>query len=111
MGAERVAVPNVHNDLTSGWVEYLISCLQTMKPFRISVVHDVNGSNWLTLIEGKIGPITITFPIVSGSSGAGSIAFQGAVTDYTFGSPDIQARINGEMTITCSGLPVVTAGT
>ena len=82
-----------------------------LKLFSISFFVDERSSQ--QLIHDFLDSLNflLTFPIVSGSSGAGSIAFQGAVTDYTFGSPDIQARINGEMTITCSGLPVVTAGT
>lgn len=111
MGADRMAIPNIHNDLTAGWIQYLISCLQTMKPFRVSVVHDTNGQQWVTWITQYLSQISITWPIEQGYTTGGVIAFQGAVTDYTFGSPDIQGRINAEMTITCSGAPTITAGT
>ena len=111
MGGDRIAVPNVHNDNASGWAEVLLSCVKTLKPFRISVVHDTNGSQWITWLGQALSTLTITWPVEKGYTTGGVISFLGGVTDYTFGSPDIQARINAELTITPSGAPTVTAGT
>lgn len=111
MGAERVSVPNVHNDVASGWIETLVSCLRSLKPFRISVVHDTNGVQWITWLTQLMSTLAITWPLESGYSTGGVTSFQAAVTDYTFGSADIQGRINAEMTITPSGIPTVTSGT
>lgn len=110
LGADRKAVPNVHNDVTSGWIEKLISCLQEMKPFRVSVVHDSNGTQWKTWISQLLGVMAITWPIERGYTTGGVMSFQAAVTDYTFGSPDIEGRVNAEMTITPSGEPIIAAG-
>ena len=111
LGADRKAVPNVHNDVVGGWIEKLISCLQEMKPFRVSVVHDTNGTQWKTWITQLMGVMAITWPVEKGYTTGGLMAFNAAVTDYTFGSPDIEGRINAEMTITPSGQPTITAGT
>lgn len=111
LGGERLGVPNVHNDLTSGWAEVLLSCIKTMKPFRVSLVHDTNGSQWITWLTQSLGAIAITWPIEKGYSTGGVASFLGGVTDYTFGSPDIQGRINAELTLTPSGMPTITAGT
>ena len=111
LGADRKAIPNIHNDLTAGWIEKLISCLQEMKPFRVSVVHDTNGTQWKTWITQLVGMMSITWPIEAGYSTGGHMNFIAAVTDYTFGSADIEGRINAEMTITPSGQPYIVPGT
>lgn len=106
-----MAVPNIHNDLTSGWAQVLLSCIKSLKPFRVSVVHDTNGSQWLTWLQQKLTTMSITWPVEQGYSTGGVFSGLAGVTDYTFGSPDIQGRINAEMTITPSGVWTVTPGT
>lgn len=110
LGADRKAVQNIHNDLTNGWVEKLISCIKELKPFSISLVHDTNGSDWKTLITQSIGAFAITWPTEQGFVSGGELSFNAAVTDYTFGAPDIESRINATMTVTPSGEPTITSG-
>lgn len=110
-GVERQAVPNIHNDVTNGWGEVLLSCIKTLKPFRISIVHDTNGSEWKTWIAQSLQDFAIAWPVEQSFSTGGLTEFQAGVTDYTAGSPDIQGRVNAEMTITPSGEPTQTSGT
>jgi len=110
LGADRKAVQNIHNDLTNGWVEKLISCIKELKPFSISLVHDTNGSTWKDLITQSIGAFAITWPVEEGFVSGGELSFLAAITDYTFGAPDIESRINATMTITPSGEPTITTG-
>lgn len=111
LGADRKAVQNIHNDLTNGWVEKLISCIKEMKPFSISIVHDTSGSQWKTWISQTMGDFSITWPAEKGFSTGGLMTFDAAITDYTFGAPDIESRVNATMTITPSGEPTIVSGT
>ena len=110
-GVERQAVENIHNDVTEGWGERLLSCIKMMKPFRISIVHATNATDWYTFITQALAAMAITWPVESGFATGSVYSFSAAVTDYTAGSPDIQQRVNAEMTITPSGKLTITAGT
>lgn len=110
-GGERIAVDNIHNDLPNGWTQRLLSCIKSLKPFRISVVHDSNSEDWKDLLEQELKEMSIVWPVEGGYTTGGVYAFDGAVTDYTCGSGDIQSRVNGEFTITPSGEPEITPGT
>ena len=110
-GAERISVDNIHNDVTNGWCERLVSCLRMLKPFRISVVHDSNSTQWKTWLEQAMNEMAIIWPVEKNFSTGGSAIFQAAVTDYTAGAADVQGRINAEFTISPSGEPTITPGT
>lgn len=111
MGAERVSVPNIHNDVENGWCEQLFSCIRMMKPFRVSIVHGTNSTQWKTWLEQGPQLMAIVWPVETGYTTGGVNEFQAGLTDYTYGSADIQGRINAEMTITPSGEPTITPGT
>ena len=110
-GGERQVVPNVHNDNLGGWTENLVSCIRTLKPFRISLVYDTNSIQWKTWLAQTMQAMAIVWPVEKNYATGGTVTFQAAVTDYTAGSADIQGRINAEMTITPSGEPTITPGT
>lgn len=110
-GAERAAVPNIHNGLTNNWGEMLLSCIKSLKPFRISFVHDTNATDFKTMIEAPMAEMAITWPVEKDYDTAAVTTFDAGVTDYTAGASDIQGRINAEVTITPSGEPTHTPGT
>lgn len=110
-GASRQAVPNIHNDLTNGWAEQLLSCIKMMKPFRITVVHETNVTTWKDNIEAPLRDLAITWPVEDGFTTGAVYSFSAAVTDYEAGAPDIESRVNASMTVTISGEVTITPGT
>lgn len=111
IGAERMAVDNVHNDLTAGWTERLISCIKALLPFTVSVVFASNNDDWLTSIAAALDTMMITFPPEKGYSTGAVYSMQAALTRYVAGAGDIQSRVNAEITITPSGQLTITPGT
>lgn len=111
IGASRRVVDNIHNTLTNNWGQRLYSCIAMMKPFQVSFVLDSNDGTWITNLQAIVGAMLITWPAESGYTTGGTLAFQGNFTDVTFGSPDIEGRVEGSMTIHPSGKPTLTAGT
>lgn len=110
-GASRQAVPNIHNDVTGGWAEVLMSCIRMMKPFRVGIVHQSNSTSWKTLLTQAMSTFAITWPIEDGYTTGAVYSFKAAVTDYEAGAGDIESRVNAMFTITPSGEPTITAGT
>lgn len=111
LGADRKAIDNVSNDDAGSFGKRLFSCIAMLKPFQVRVAMDTNSSAWTTNIKAYMGQITITWPVEVGYSTGGTLAFKGAMTDFSFGAPDIEGRIEGSFTITPSGAPTIVAGT
>lgn len=110
MGAERASVPNIHNDVIGGWADVLYSCIVRNKPFRLTFVFKTNDATWIANMK-VVSNFIITWPIVQGFTTGGTLSWaKCGITDYMFGSPDIEGRINAEATFTPAGLPVVVAG-
>lgn len=110
-GASRQAVPNIHNDVTNGWSEVLLSCIRTMKPFRIGVVFKSNSTDWKTFLTQGLKTLAITWPVEDGYTTGAVASFSAGVTDFEAGAGDIESRVNATFTITPSGEPTITPGT
>lgn len=111
MGASRRSVPNIHNDVADGWIKKLYSCLVNPKPFTVRVVFASNDEDWVDQMSEAPGLWTIGWPVEEGYTTGGSIDFVAAIVDKTFGSPDIEGRVEGDLTLDPSGKPEITAGT
>ena len=106
LGANRRAVENVHGgNVAAGWVEYLFSCIARLKPFQVQLVHNATR-DWVTKIKAPAEAIVITWPLVGTQTVAGTLTFQGALTDYDAGG-QIEERVNATAEITPSGAPTL----
>lgn len=110
LGVNRKSVTNIYNGVPANWITTLYSCLSMLKPFSVGFVHDSNSVSWYADIQAVVGLITILWPLEATYTTGGKLTFMGALTDYSFGAADIENRVEGELIITPSGQPTVTAG-
>ena len=115
VGMTRKHMDNIHNDVAGGVADALFSCIRLNKPIRISGVCDTNSAVWLSqmaLTNSINTPFSITWPPEEGYTTGGSIAWtRSGLVDVSYGSPDIEGRINVEFTVQPAKLPTITAGT
>lgn len=114
LGFSRAAVASPHQgiplDVDTGlkWVEFLYSCIASMKPFTIVVVFSGN-QDW-TKFAKTVETLTITWPAEDSYDDGGEVAFTAGVTDVDI-SGTFESRPVLTMTVQPSGKPLVTPGT
>jgi len=107
IGVARAAFEATTNTSPGGAGEMLPACFPMMKPFTCTLAFDPN-QDIEALIKAAPETITITWPEASGYDGNATWAFTGFATDYS-GTGNLKDRMTARVTITCSGLPTVTA--
>lgn len=111
IGYTVASQPNIHNDVEDNWIEHLFSCLAALNAVTCRLVTNTNDADWDDEALEAPGTWEITWPVEEGFTTGGSISFKGKIVSRSFGSPDIQGRIEGDITIQPSGKPTLTAGT
>lgn len=110
IGWTHAMVPNIHNDLSGGWTELLSSCIRSLTPFTVNIVHNSNA-DWTSLASTGIVMMSCVWPVARGYSTGAIDYFEAGVSAYSFGSPDIEQRVMAAMTINPSGRPTHAEGT
>lgn len=108
LGGSRASVDVSTNADSGGWGRRILSCIRRGKPFRATIAFQSN-KDWATVLGNAFATWTITWPVESGYSTAGTLAWSVGMTDFTFGGM-LEDRMLAEVELTPTGAPTIVAG-
>lgn len=107
IGASVGSVDATTNADAGGWSRRIFSCIRRGKPFRVTIAFSPK-QNWLTALAAAAATWTATWPLESGYTTAGTLAWSVKMTDFTLGGM-LEDRMLAEVELTPIGEPTFTA--
>ena len=105
-GVSRDALETTYMATTQGYRTFIPSDLVDPGELSVEVQFEAD-KNFLTPIKGAVETVTITFPIESGHSNAGSYACSGFLTEFEVTS-QFDEIMTANLTIKYTGVPTYT---
>jgi predicted secreted protein len=107
-GLTRNPLDTTHMGTTNGWMTYLPSDLKDAGELTVEVFFDPS-KDWKTQIGAAAATCTLTFPVPTGGTTAGTIAGSAFLTSFEVNDPyddvmtaTIKLRFTGELTFTAA---------
>lgn len=94
-GMTREAIDTTNMASTNGWADFIPSDIKNAGTMTVELLHDKNAAG-KTNLAAAAGTITVTYPISTGGSSAGSVACSGFMMEM-----GIEIPMDDVMTQTC----------
>ena len=107
--ASREAIDTTHMASTNGWATFLPSDIKKAGQVKVTGQFDPS-KNWKTAIAAAPENITVTFPLPTGGTTAGTVQCSGFLVQFTPGVP-MDNKMTYTAVIQFTGEPTFTAAT